>query len=105
LEKVRFSFILCFILFLFLFYVVLFLFLFLFLLLGHIINALDIAIQSMEKGETCQIVSTPKYAFGSLGCPPSVPANTAVSFLVELVDFEIQKKASSHIFVFAFKHN
>jgi FKBP-type peptidyl-prolyl cis-trans isomerase len=59
--------------------------------LGQVIPALDALISTMKKGEVAKMTTTPKYAFGRLGCPPRIPANCSLQFEVELIYFERKK--------------
>jgi tetratricopeptide (TPR) repeat protein len=58
---------------------------------GHVIIALEEAVKSMKKGEVAIINVTPQYAYGKLGCPPRIPANTDLEFEIELSFFESLK--------------
>ncbi|XP_074779348.1 inactive peptidyl-prolyl cis-trans isomerase FKBP6 [Athene noctua] len=42
---------------------------------------------SMKKGEVARFVFMPDYAYGQRGCPPLIPPNATVMFIVELLDF------------------
>lgn len=54
---------------------------------GRLIQGLDVAIQSMKKGEKSQFLIYHQYAFGLMGCPPRVPAEAVILCVVELIDF------------------
>lgn len=54
---------------------------------GQVIKGWDIGVATMSKGEICELVCSPEYAYGESGHPPAIPPNAALSFEVELVDF------------------
>ncbi|XP_070598214.1 LOW QUALITY PROTEIN: inactive peptidyl-prolyl cis-trans isomerase FKBP6 [Erythrolamprus reginae] len=51
------------------------------------LRGLEVGLLTMRKGELARFIFMPKYAFGTLGCPPLIPPNSTVLFEVELVDF------------------
>ncbi|XP_060701571.1 peptidyl-prolyl cis-trans isomerase FKBP5-like [Hemiscyllium ocellatum] len=55
---------------------------------GQVLKAWDIGVASMKKGEICQLICKPNYAYGAAGSPPKVPANATLLFEVELLDFK-----------------
>ncbi|XP_020371994.2 peptidyl-prolyl cis-trans isomerase FKBP5-like [Rhincodon typus] len=55
---------------------------------GQVLKAWDIGVASMKKGEICQLICKPNYAYGAAGSPPKVPANATLLFEVELIDFK-----------------
>lgn len=55
---------------------------------GGLIEGLEIALQSMKKHEISIFLIQPEYAFGEMGCPPRIPPNQEVLFLVHVVDFK-----------------
>ncbi|NWI95997.1 FKBP6 isomerase, partial [Pitta sordida] len=48
---------------------------------------LELAMQSMAKGEVARVICAPEYAYGRRGCPPTIPPDTTVRFDVEVLDF------------------
>ncbi|XP_058801279.1 inactive peptidyl-prolyl cis-trans isomerase FKBP6 isoform X2 [Phymastichus coffea] len=54
---------------------------------GEMIKGLEIAIASMKKFEKSVFIIQPNLAYGALGCPPRIPADSEVLFKVELIDF------------------
>ena len=59
---------------------------------GSIIAGLDEAVKSMKVGEVAIVHVIPDYAYGRLGCPPRIPANSDLIFEVELVGFDKPKE-------------
>ncbi|XP_038675473.1 peptidyl-prolyl cis-trans isomerase FKBP5-like [Scyliorhinus canicula] len=55
---------------------------------GQVLKAWDIGVASMKKGEVCQLICKPNYAYGAAGSPPKVPPNSTLLFEVELIDFK-----------------
>jgi len=51
-----------------------------------ILGGLEIAIKSMKKNEISQFLVQPKYAYGTMGCPPRIPENAVILYEVELLD-------------------
>ncbi|XP_048413387.1 inactive peptidyl-prolyl cis-trans isomerase FKBP6 [Stegostoma tigrinum] len=60
-----------------------------FMKLGRDITLLgmELAIQTMRKGEFARFLFKPQYAYGQLGCPPRIPANATVMFELEILHF------------------
>ncbi|XP_078053839.1 peptidyl-prolyl cis-trans isomerase FKBP5-like isoform X4 [Mustelus asterias] len=56
--------------------------------IGQVLKAWDIGVASMKKGEICQLICQPSYAYGAAGSPPKVPPNSTLLFEVELIDFK-----------------
>ncbi|KYM99352.1 Peptidyl-prolyl cis-trans isomerase FKBP6 [Cyphomyrmex costatus] len=54
---------------------------------SFIISGLEIGIRSMQKHEIAVFLIHPDYAFKAIGCPPRIPPNEEVIFVVHLVDF------------------
>ncbi|XP_036858952.1 inactive peptidyl-prolyl cis-trans isomerase FKBP6 [Manis javanica] len=48
---------------------------------------MELGLLSMQRGELARFLFKPSYAYGTLGCPPLIPANTTVLFEIELLDF------------------
>ncbi|XP_067913113.1 peptidyl-prolyl cis-trans isomerase FKBP5-like isoform X2 [Heterodontus francisci] len=55
---------------------------------GQVLKAWDLGVASMKKGEICQLICKPNYAYGAAGSPPKVPPNSTLLFEVELIDFK-----------------
>ena len=49
------------------------------------IKGWDTAVATMRKGEKCNLVCSPDYAYGARGSPPVIPANSTLNFEVELL--------------------
>ena len=62
---------------------------------GQLITGLELGILTMKKDEKAQFLIDPKYAFGSLGCPPRIPAEAQILANVELLDFVENGKAEA----------
>ncbi|XP_061602976.1 inactive peptidyl-prolyl cis-trans isomerase FKBP6 [Cololabis saira] len=48
---------------------------------------LELGLLTMTKGEHCRFLFQPQYAYGAMGCPPSIPAAASVLFEVRVLDF------------------
>ncbi|KAM5228638.1 inactive peptidyl-prolyl cis-trans isomerase FKBP6 [Ctenodactylus gundi] len=48
---------------------------------------MELGLLSMRRGELARFLFKPTYAYGTLGCPPLIPANATVLFEMELLDF------------------
>ncbi|XP_072109370.1 peptidyl-prolyl cis-trans isomerase FKBP5-like isoform X1 [Mobula birostris] len=55
---------------------------------GQVLKAWDLGVASMKKGEICQLICKPNYAYGTAGSPPEVPSNSTLLFEIELLDFK-----------------
>ncbi|XP_051890942.1 peptidyl-prolyl cis-trans isomerase FKBP5-like isoform X2 [Pristis pectinata] len=55
---------------------------------GQVLKAWDLGVASMKKGEICQLICKPNYAYGTAGSPPEVPSNSTLLFEIELIDFK-----------------
>lgn len=53
----------------------------------HIIPGLELSILSMKKHEKAIFLIHPDLAYKALGCPPRIPPNEEVAFIVHLIDF------------------
>ncbi|XP_030041956.1 inactive peptidyl-prolyl cis-trans isomerase FKBP6 isoform X2 [Microcaecilia unicolor] len=51
------------------------------------LGGMEIALLTMQKGEVSRCFFLPAYAYGKMGCPPLIPANSTVFFELELLDF------------------
>ncbi|XP_064456203.1 inactive peptidyl-prolyl cis-trans isomerase FKBP6-like [Ornithodoros turicata] len=54
---------------------------------------LALALKTMKKGEVAQVMVSPQYAFGRMGCPPRIPQNATILYEVELLLFVDAKDA------------
>lgn len=54
---------------------------------GEVVPALDIAVGTMKKGETSKFLFQPEYFLGSRGCPPRIPADSPVMFVIDLINY------------------
>eukprot|EP01066_Platyproteum_vivax_P003157 Platyproteum_vivax@DN14048_c0_g1_i1.p1 len=54
---------------------------------NQVIKGWDVGVATMRKGERCILTCPPKYAYGSRGAPPRIPANATLKFDVELLNF------------------
>ncbi|XP_038605336.1 peptidyl-prolyl cis-trans isomerase FKBP5 [Tachyglossus aculeatus] len=55
---------------------------------GQVIKAWDIGVATMKKGEICQLLCKPEYAYGAAGSIPKIPSNATLFFEIELLDFK-----------------
>eukprot|EP00741_Cyanophora_paradoxa_P005769 tig00000113_g5591.t1 len=57
---------------------------------GKVIQAWDLVVPTMKKGERCELIAAPQYAYGEEGCEgdPPIPPNTQLRFVMELLDFK-----------------
>lgn len=54
---------------------------------GQVVEAWDIAISQMSKGQRARFTAPPELAYGVEGRPPIIPPNATLTFEVELIDF------------------
>lgn len=54
---------------------------------GQLLPGLEIGISSMKKHEIAIFLIHPDLAFKALGCPPRIPPNEEVVFVVHLLDY------------------
>lgn len=54
---------------------------------SYIIPGLEIGIRSMKKHEISVFLIHPDLAFKAIGCPPRIPPNEEVVFVIHLTDF------------------
>lgn len=55
---------------------------------SHVVVGLDAALQRMSVGQVCEITVPPLYAYGWMGCPPTVPPRTTLIYQVELLEVD-----------------
>ncbi|XP_053313087.1 inactive peptidyl-prolyl cis-trans isomerase FKBP6 [Spea bombifrons] len=48
---------------------------------------MEVGLLTMQRGELSRFLFSPKYAFGTLGCPPLIPPSATLLFEIELLDF------------------
>ncbi|XP_060948041.1 inactive peptidyl-prolyl cis-trans isomerase FKBP6 [Limanda limanda] len=48
---------------------------------------LEMGLLTMRKGEFARFLFQPKYAYGDIGCPPTIPAAAMILYEVQIVDF------------------
>eukprot|EP01053_Blabericola_migrator_P001129 Blabericola_migrator_1__1128@NODE_128_length_13299_cov_164_804867_g113_i0_p10_GENE_NODE_128_length_13299_cov_164_804867_g113_i0NODE_128_length_13299_cov_164_804867_g113_i0_p10_ORF_typecomplete_len284_score81_27FKBP_C/PF00254_28/5_5e31TPR_9/PF13371_6/1_1e03TPR_9/PF13371_6/2e07TPR_2/PF07719_17/0_27TPR_2/PF07719_17/3_6e03TPR_2/PF07719_17/0_00033TPR_16/PF13432_6/0_24TPR_16/PF13432_6/0_00046ANAPC3/PF12895_7/1_2e02ANAPC3/PF12895_7/5_4ANAPC3/PF12895_7/0_0014TPR_11/PF13414_6/0_2TPR_11/PF13414_6/5e02TPR_ len=58
---------------------------------GQVIKGWDVGVASMCKGEMCDLVIQPDFAYGETGAPPTIPGNAVLKFRVELLDHRRNK--------------
>lgn len=54
---------------------------------GQVVEAWDIAVSQMSKGQRARFTAPPELAYGVEGRPPVIPPNATLTFEVELIDF------------------
>jgi len=54
---------------------------------SFIIPGLEIGIRSMRKHEIAVFLIHPDFAYKAIGCPPRIPPNEEVVFVVHLIDY------------------
>eukprot|EP01055_Gregarina_sp_Pseudo9_P003916 Gregarina_sp_Pseudo_9__3915@NODE_4058_length_496_cov_339_328228_g3729_i0_p1_GENE_NODE_4058_length_496_cov_339_328228_g3729_i0NODE_4058_length_496_cov_339_328228_g3729_i0_p1_ORF_typecomplete_len119_score20_62FKBP_C/PF00254_28/1_4e30FKBP_N_2/PF18023_1/0_0094_NODE_4058_length_496_cov_339_328228_g3729_i077433 len=54
---------------------------------GSVIKGWDVGVATMKKGELCNLVIAPEYAYKDQEIPGLIPANSRLHFEVELLDF------------------
>lgn len=52
---------------------------------GFMIPGLYIGLMSMKEGEKAEILIAPPYGFGELGCPPRIPGDSYLLYIVEVL--------------------
>lgn len=55
---------------------------------SEILKCWDDAIVNMTRGEKIRMTCPPESAYGSKGKPGSIPPNSTLVFVIELIDFE-----------------
>lgn len=65
-------------------------------ILGHsgVVPGLDIAVSTMRSNEKSEFILHPSLAFGKLGCPPRIPPNAEVLFIVEVMRWSLGSEAA-----------
>ena len=54
---------------------------------GMVIRGFDEAVKLMSKGQIVKLTIPPNYAYGMNGYPPIIPANSTLTFELELISF------------------
>lgn len=54
---------------------------------GGLLPGLEIGVSTMKKQEVAAFLISPEYAYGKLGCPPRIPGDQEVLFIVNLVNY------------------
>lgn len=54
------------------------------------IEAWDIGLATMKKGEVALLTCKPKYAYGENGMPPKIPPNSTLIFEIKLIDWTLE---------------
>lgn len=60
---------------------------------GEILLGWEIGVGTMKRGELARFMTTYKYAYGELGCPPRIPEKATAIFEIELISFVDQGAA------------
>ena len=61
---------------------------------GNVINAWDMGVITMKRGEICRLICQPEYAYGEQSFGPYLRPNSTVVFEIELLDFIGQFKTT-----------
>lgn len=48
---------------------------------------MELSLLTMKKGEFSRFLFEPQYAYGDLGCPPTVPGAAVVLYEIQVIDF------------------
>lgn len=60
---------------------------------GAIIPGLDFAMKTMKKEEISKFLVSSEYGYGKMGCPPRIPGNAQILYVVEILNFYDSKDA------------
>lgn len=65
-------------------------------LLGNsgVVVGLDLAVGTMREREKAEFILHPSVAFGKLGCPPRIPGNAELLFVIEVVRCKVGSEAA-----------
>lgn len=61
---------------------------------NQVIRAWEEGIKTMKKGEICELICKPEYAYGENGSPPKIPGNATLKFEIELLSWTEEKDVS-----------
>lgn len=61
---------------------------------GSVIKGWDIALKTMKRNEIAQFSLPSELAYGEAGSPPTIPPNTRLNFIIELMDWVVDDSAS-----------
>lgn len=56
---------------------------------GSVIKGWDIALKTMKRNEIAEFSLPPELAYGERGSPPSIPPNSRLNFIIELMDWTV----------------
>lgn len=56
---------------------------------GSVIKGWEIGLKTMKRNEIAQFSLPPELAYGERGSPPTIPANSRLNFIIELMDWVI----------------
>lgn len=59
-----------------------------------LVAGLDIAVSTMRDREKAQFILQPSVAYGRLGCPPRIPPNAEVLFIIEVMSWKVGSEAA-----------
>lgn len=62
---------------------------------GQVIKGWDKGVATMRIGERCNLKCMPSFAYGARGSPPTIPADSALNFDVELISWELKEDISA----------
>lgn len=48
---------------------------------------LSLGVTTMKKGEFSRFLLAPQYAYGTMGCPPTIPPSAVILYEVHIIDF------------------
>lgn len=56
---------------------------------GSVIKGWEEAVKTMRRNEIAEFGIPPELAYGEKGCPPTIPPNAKLNFVIELMDFTL----------------
>lgn len=57
---------------------------------GSVIKGWDVALKTMKRNEIAEFSLPPELAYGERGSPPSIPPNSRLNFIIELMDWTVE---------------